>query len=152
MLKRTFAVIALLLIAVPAAGQSSRTAVGVSESFTVAVTPPKDGETKFVRLYLDGTKVGADVSASPAVEAPVTVPGIASPGAHVLEASAVNDFGESVLRTRLNFWVGPPPAPGLRIIEKTTTISEFAPDVTADGLPTLRLVASTTTHDVQTVK
>lgn len=118
----------------------------------MGVTQSKQGEPKFLRLYLDSVKVGQDVAAAPGIDVVIPVPGIAAAGAHVLEAASVNDFGESDTRTRLTFWVGPPPAPGLRIIAKTTTITEFVQDVTDDGLPTLRLVASSTTHDVQTVK
>lgn len=125
----------------------SRTAVAIGESFTVAMTPPPAvHQPRGLRLYVDGVKVGQDIAIPSSGDASVVVPGITVPGAHVLTASAFNDAAETspVDRAVVNFWVGPPPAPGLRILVTTTTAQEFeAVPLGAGGLE-LRLVRSDT--------
>jgi hypothetical protein len=148
MVKKIAALLGLVLLvaAVPASGQS-RTAVGVNEAFSAAALPPKDGAVTALRLYLDGVRVGSDVAVTGPEEVTFSVPGIPTAGAHRLEVSAVNDFGESA-RSGLAFWAGPPPAPGLpRIQVVNTQVFEQVPSENGIGL---RLVSSRT--DVSEVK
>lgn len=140
----------LLLFLAGAASAQSRSAVGLSESFTVGLTPPSAAQqVKGLRLYLDGVKVGQDIPIPASGDVLVTVPGITSAGAHQLTASAFNDGGETLPadRTSLTFWVGPPSAPGLRIETTTKTVHLVEPQ--SDGTVKLRLESVETSSVVR---
>lgn len=139
------ALILILGFTAPASAQSSRTAVGIGEAFQVSITPPPAvQQPKSIRLTLDGTPVGAERTIlDPTAELIIDVPGIAAAGAHRLEAVAVNDAGPGPA-TALNFWVGPPSAPGLRL-QKVVTEQVFQEVPSDSGEITLKLVSASTT-------
>lgn len=123
----------------------SRTAVGVGEPFTVAATPPVDGQPKALRFFLDNVQVGSDAAIAPAGDVFMAIPGIAQGGKHRLEVAAVNDSGPGP-RSGIDFWVGSPPAPSLPRIQVTTTqVFEQVP--LEQGGILLRLVSADTTFN-----
>lgn len=119
----------------------SRSAVGVGESFTVAATPPTDGQPKALRFLIDNVQVGSDAAVvTPSGDVFLVVPGIAQAGKHRLEVAAVNDSGPGP-RSGIDFWVGPPPAPSLpRIQTVDTKVFEQVP-LESGGIM-LRLVSA----------
>jgi hypothetical protein len=122
----------------------SRTAVGIGESFTVAATPPTDGQPTALRFFVDGAQVGADVPLQPSGDTSATLPGLTQAGRHRLEVAAVNGAGPGP-RSGIDFWVGPPPAPSLPRIQVTTT-QVFDQVPRESGGLELKLVSTSTAY------
>jgi hypothetical protein len=125
------AVVALVLIMLgPTHAQAppATTAVPLNASFKVVFTHTGVGTTGY-RLFIDGAQVGSDVPVSALTNGEVTfqVAGVSTTGTHRAEALAFGEGGESP-HSGVDFYAGPPPAPGpLRIQIVTTAEAVITP-------------------------
>lgn len=122
--------------------------VPLNTPVTAVFTHPGVGTTGY-RVYVDNVQVGPDVPVSALVngEIRMPVPGIATGGAHTLEAAAFNANGER-RSTPLSLFVGLPVQPsGLRIEIVTKTTAVVEPQ--SDGTMKLRIESVDTTATVK---
>lgn len=83
------------------------------QAVTMAFDPSPATGVQGYRLYVDNTRVGPDI---PATGASVSLPGQPA-GAHAVQLTAFNQFGEGPRSAALNLLAGDPPGPpsGLRV-------------------------------------